>query len=139
VTIELVDTSALVLAKRNPGVGAWLTEAALRDEVAICPVIALEYLMGARTARDYAELELALDAFRALPIEPADWTQARSVHRDLARTGAGHQRSVRIPDLLIAAVAERNGLALAHYDEDYERIAAITGQPTRWVIPRGTA
>lgn len=137
-TLELVDTSALVLAKRNADVRVWLTEAAVRDEVAICPVIALEYLMGARTAHDYAQLELALDAFRALPIEPADWTQARSVHRDLASSGAGHQRSVRIPDLLIAAVAERNGLAVVHYDEDYDRIAAITGQPTRWVLPRGT-
>jgi hypothetical protein len=28
---------------------------------------------------------------------------------------------------------------VAHYDEDYDRIAAITGQPTRWVLPRGTA
>jgi hypothetical protein len=25
-----------------------------------------------------------------------------------------------------------------HYDSDYDHIAAITGQPTQWVIPRGT-
>ena len=30
-------------------------------------------------------------------------------------------------------------LTLVHYDEDYDRISAITGQPTRWVTPRGTA
>jgi hypothetical protein len=46
---------------------------------------------------------------------------------------------VRIPDLLIAAVAERNELPVAHYDEDYDRIASITGQSTRWVLPGGTA
>jgi predicted nucleic acid-binding protein len=40
---------------------------------------------------------------------------------------------------LIAAVGEREGLVVAHYDEDYDRISAITGQPTRWVLPRGTA
>ena len=25
-----------------------------------------------------------------------------------------------------------------HYDADYDRIAAITGQPTEWVAPKGT-
>jgi predicted nucleic acid-binding protein len=42
------------------------------------------------------------------------------------------------PDLIIAAVAERHGMGIVHYDEDYDRIAAITGQPTRWIAPRGS-
>jgi hypothetical protein len=25
-----------------------------------------------------------------------------------------------------------------HYDADYDLIAEITGQPTQWVVPRGT-
>jgi hypothetical protein len=25
-----------------------------------------------------------------------------------------------------------------HYDEDYDRIAAITGQEVRWLAPRGS-
>jgi hypothetical protein len=37
------------------------------------------------------------------------------------------------------ALGEREGLAVAHHDEDYDRIVAITGQATRWVLPRGTA
>jgi predicted nucleic acid-binding protein len=57
----------------------------------------------------------------------------------LAASGPGHQRSVSLPDLVIAAVAERHGAALVHYDEDYERIAALTGQAARWVVPRGSA
>jgi len=106
-----------------------------RDDLIICDIVALEYLMGARTADDYARLERVLSGFRSEDTVPADWARARSVHRSLARLGAGHQRSVRIPDLLITAVAERSGLAVAHYDEDYDRIATITGQPTRWVMP----
>lgn len=39
----------------------------------------------------------------------------------------------------MAAVAERNRMTVAHYDEDYDRIAAVTGQPVRLVLPRGTA
>jgi hypothetical protein len=25
-----------------------------------------------------------------------------------------------------------------HYDSDFDRIASITNQPTRWIVPRGT-
>jgi hypothetical protein len=99
-------------------------------------VVALEYLMGARSVDDYARLELALGGFRWVETLPADWHRAREVHRALAGQGAGHQRSVRIPDLIIAAIGERADLPIAHFDEDYDRIAAITGQPTRWVMPR---
>ena len=41
--------------------------------------------------------------------------------------------------LLVAATAERFALTVLHYDRDYERIAEITGQPTEWIIPAGTA
>jgi predicted nucleic acid-binding protein len=137
--IELVDTSALVLGIRDPRVRIWLTDALAKDELVLCDMVALEYLMGARTADDYARLELALGGFRRVETVPADWRRAREVHRRLAGQGAGHQRSVRIPDLLIAAVGERSGVPVAHYDEDYDRIRAVTGQPTRWVLPRGSA
>jgi hypothetical protein len=30
-------------------------------------------------------------------------------------------------------------VTLVHYDEDYDRIGALTGQPIRWIVPRGTA
>jgi predicted nucleic acid-binding protein len=46
---------------------------------------------------------------------------------------------VSIPDLIVAATAERYSLTVLHYDGDYDRIAEITGQPAEWIIPRGTA
>ena len=52
--------------------------------------------------------------------------------------GPLHHRQVKIPDLLIAAVAARNGLTLLHYDSDYDIIAGVTGQPTHWAAPRGS-
>jgi predicted nucleic acid-binding protein len=45
---------------------------------------------------------------------------------------------VKIPDLLIAACAERHGVQIVHYDRDFDTIAAITGQEVRWVAPRGS-
>jgi predicted nucleic acid-binding protein len=45
---------------------------------------------------------------------------------------------VKHPDLLIAAAAEAAGIAVLHYDEDYERIAEITGRAHRWLAPEGS-
>jgi hypothetical protein len=47
-------------------------------------------------------------------------------------------RAVGFPDLLIAAVAEREQLTLLHYDSDYDLVHEITQQPMQWVVPRGT-
>ncbi len=47
-------------------------------------------------------------------------------------------RAVPLPDLLVAACAEANKLAVLHYDADFERIAKVTGQPTQWVVPHGS-
>jgi predicted nucleic acid-binding protein len=39
--------------------------------------------------------------------------------------------------LLSAAVAEHHGAVVLHYDVDFEHIAATTGQPHKWIVPRG--
>jgi predicted nucleic acid-binding protein len=43
-----------------------------------------------------------------------------------------------MPDLLIAACAEARGVAVPHDDADYDLIASVTGQPTEWIVPRGS-
>ena len=50
----------------------------------------------------------------------------------------GQHRAVSIPDLLIAATAEIEGLTVLHYDADFDLIADITGQPCEWIVERGT-
>ena len=47
-------------------------------------------------------------------------------------------RTVPLPDLLVAAVAERHRLTVLHYDGDFDLISALTNQPTEWVVPRGS-
>jgi len=136
--ITLFDTSALILAARVPAIGDILADAVTADELAITEPILLEYLNGARNQAEYERFSSGFGAARLLPATANDWTRALEVHGALARIGAGHQRSVRIQDLVIGAVAERNGVPVLHYDEDFDRIAAITGQPTRWVAPRGS-
>ena len=137
--IEVWDTSALILASRDPAVAVGLAEALADDEVAICEPILLEYLNGARNMAEYARFDTALRAARVLATTAEDWRRALEVHRLLADSGPGHQRSVRLVDLIIAAVAERHGYPIAHFDSDYDRVAHLTGQGSRWIVPHPAA
>lgn len=137
--IQAVDTSVLILRERNTEITAWFEAQLLADALAVCDMVRLEYLFGARNGREYDELSDALASLHQFSIEPRDWARALEVQRALAQQTGGGQRVVKIPDLLIAAAAERAELPLVHHDEDFDRISAITGQATRWVTPRGTA
>ena len=131
--IEVWDTSALILAARDATVAAALGQALVDDEVAISEPILLEYLNGARNAAEYARFDETLRAARLISTTADDWQRALQVHRLLAESGPGHQRSVRLVDLIVAAAAERLRYPIAHVDHDYERIAGLTGQAVRWV------
>jgi predicted nucleic acid-binding protein len=48
-------------------------------------------------------------------------------------------RGTGIVDLLTASTAEHYQAIILHDDSDFDHIAAVTGQDTRWVIPRGSA
>jgi predicted nucleic acid-binding protein len=50
----------------------------------------------------------------------------------------GDHRRVPPADLLLASAAEEAGVALVHYDRDYERIAAVSGLRHQWLVPDGT-
>jgi predicted nucleic acid-binding protein len=43
-----------------------------------------------------------------------------------------------VPDLLVAAVAEPASLTVLHDDADVDHSAAATGQPSRWIVKRGS-
>jgi predicted nucleic acid-binding protein len=39
---------------------------------------------------------------------------------------------------VLAAVAERHGLTVLHYDADFDHVALVTGQGVQWIVPRGS-
>jgi len=41
---------------------------------------------------------------------------------------ASQHRGPKVPDLLIAAIAEQHGLIVLHVDRDFDIIAKVTGQ-----------
>jgi predicted nucleic acid-binding protein len=108
-----------------------------RGLVGTCPIIDLEILYSARTGSEHDHFRAQRGAFEYFPMTDEIAQRAVEVQGLLAQRA--QHRSVSIPDLLIAATAERYGLAVLHYDGDYERIAAITGQAVEWVVSPGTA
>ena len=132
----LADTSALARLRHPPVVAALgpLIEAGL---VATCGVIEFELGWATRTAAEFDQQRADRDVgYEWLPTHDEDWRRALDVQRALWR--AGRVRAVGFPDLLVAAVAEREHVTVLHYDADYDLIAHVTSQPVQWIVPRGT-
>jgi predicted nucleic acid-binding protein len=137
VTELLVDTSVWHRSSHPSVQAAWIANLDA-DRLVLCPQVRLEVLYSARSAPDYVRLADELDGLRQVATTDAAFNRALDVQRQLAHVSGLHHRSVKIADLLIGATAELSGLSVWHYDEDFDRIAALTGQPTEWVAPRGS-
>jgi predicted nucleic acid-binding protein len=136
VATHLADTSALARLRHEP-VAAVLGPMIEAGLIATCGVIEFELGWAARSSSEFDELRADRDAgYEWLPAHDEDWRRALDVQADLWRSG--QIRAVGFPDLLIAAVAERERVTVLHYDSDYDLIAKVTAQPVQWVVPRGT-
>jgi hypothetical protein len=135
---QLADTSAWHLSRRVPKLRLWFDQATQQGFIGACAMVTLELLQSARNASEFDQRRRQLGRLPQCGVAEAEWTRAIDVYRELAHQGGSHQRSVGHADLLIAAAAESAGVELLHYDEDFDRIAAITGQATRWIAPRGS-
>jgi predicted nucleic acid-binding protein len=129
----LLDTSVLTRL-RAPSIHRRIEELDGRG-LARTPMTDLEICFSARNAAEWDRLRAALDAFRLIDVESHHFERAQRVQRELADAGL---RGRKIPDLLIAAVAEAESLTVLHYDADFDHVAAVTGQPTEWIVARGS-
>ena len=135
VATHLADTSALARL-RHPQVLAVLGPLIEAGLVATCGVIEFELGWATRSATEYDQVRADRDAgYEWLPTHDEDWRRSLEIQGALWR--AGQMRSVGLPDLLIAAVAERERVTVVHYDGDYDLIAKITREPVEWVVPPG--
>jgi predicted nucleic acid-binding protein len=129
----LLDTSVLTRL-RAPSImrrveeldGAGLARTTMTD---------LEIGFSARSADEWDRLAAALGAFRRIDVEAHHFDRALQIQRALAADGL---RGRKLPDLLVAAVAEAASLTVLHYDADFDHIAAVTGQATEWIVERGS-
>jgi hypothetical protein len=131
---HVVDSSVLTRLGRAP-IREVIEPMVERGALARAGVSDLEVGYSARSAAEWDQLAEALEVFELVETTADHVRRARQVQRLLA---AKHQRGRKIPDLLIAAAAEARDLSVLHYDADFERIAAVTGQRCQWVVPAGS-
>jgi predicted nucleic acid-binding protein len=122
---------------RQPAVLSIMNRYVDRGLIGTCPIIDLEILFSARTGAEHAHFRQQREAFEYFPL--TDEIARRAVDVQGLLAARAQHRSVSIPELIVAATAERFSLIVLHYDRDYERIAEMTGQPTEWIVPAGTA
>lgn len=108
-----------------------------QGRIAVCLPFLLEAGYSARSATDHADLIEELLALPFLQIDEAIERRALDAQGQLAR--AGHHRLPPV-DLIVAAIADRPGLGVLHYDADYDVIRSRTdlGFESAWLAPRGS-
>ncbi|MBP8537608.1 PIN domain nuclease [Streptomyces sp. MK37H] len=130
----LIDTSAFHRLHRKSG-NDW-DGAVAAGRVHLCDYTRLEVLYSARSVRHGNDLRVQLDQFPWVPLPDQAADRAAMVQMLMLRRGT--HRSAGPVDLLTAAVAELSGLTLLHYDRDFDTLAEITEQPTRWIADPGS-
>lgn len=135
---SLVDTAVWTWARdrRFPALAEWFNTEVRSGRVLVCDLVILELVRLAPNEQRARALAARLAAFDTLAMPQSLWSRAREVQLSMA--APGDHRRVPPPDLLIAATAELANTPLVHYDRDYERIAAVTGQEHVWFVPDGT-
>ena len=136
-TSWLLDKSAFVRLQLDQVVDAevWKTRID-RGLVRISTITRLELGYSARTGADGRE-GFRQPPVSLMPVEritPAFEDRAEEVQMLLA--DRGQHRALSIPDLLIAATAEKAGLTVLAVDKDFELIVGVTGQPVETLVLR---
>jgi predicted nucleic acid-binding protein len=133
---HLVDNSVLARTHKSQ-IAARVEPMIAAGMLATCSITDLEQLFSARSGTEHREWRSEIELrFGRVPIDQRTLERAVEVQGLLAERA--QHRGANVPDLAVAAVAERAGLTVLHYDADFDLIATVTGQPTEWVVPRGS-
>jgi len=127
-TSWLIDKSALVRLATSPGADQW----ANRIDRSLVRITTLTLLEVGYSARSAADLRTGLRSppLGSMPVEHATPAiEDRAIEVQALLADRGEHRAPSIPDLLIAATAELNGMVVLHVDKDFDLIANVTGQP----------
>ena len=131
---HLADTSVLIRLHHDD-VAVRAESMFISGRIATCAIVDLEVLRGAQTAHEHEQIRLERQFLPRAPITEAGMERAVGIQGLLA--AHGQHRDIPMRDLMVAAIAEQAGLVLLHYHPPFDIIAAVTLQPTEWVVPPG--
>jgi hypothetical protein len=135
--VFIVDASAWGRAAA-PGVARSFGAALRAGQIATCAIAALEILQSARDGDDFDARQSQLDALRDVAITRSVTNAALAAYRELAHRHPLFHRSVKLPDLLIAAAAADAGIGVLHYDADFDTLATVLPFESRWIARPGS-
>ena len=120
----LIDTSAWIEFLRDTGSGVCqLVDDLLTEDIAICGVVRMEVLAGARDEAHLSRLRGLLARAVTIPTLAVDYEDAAMLYRQCRRQG---ETVRKLPDCLIAASAIRKSVPVLHSDVDFEVLARHT-------------
>ncbi len=136
----LIDSSAwtrLSLGVVEPSREAEVSKMFEDGTLGICTPFLLEAGFSARNARDHARTAERFSALPSFPFDQPAEVRALEAQAQLAR--AGHHR-LPVVDVMIAAIADRHGVGILHYDGDYDLILERTDLrfESVWLAQRGS-
>lgn len=119
-----IDTSAWIEFLRNTSSPACNeVDRLLTSEIAICDVVAMELLAGARDESHMAQLRGLIGRTTVFPVLTIDYETAALLYRRCRGRGDTVRRLI---DCIIGAVALRHDLAVLHHDADFDTLALHT-------------
>lgn len=129
--LYLIDTSALVRFYRGQAGAEW-DQTVSAGLVGICEPVRQEFLRGVGGRPAFYEADSLLhETFPYYVIPDSAWDETSALQRELAGKG-WHQCAFPV-DLLIAVTARHHKLTLLHADRDFDTVARLTGQSSRWI------
>jgi predicted nucleic acid-binding protein len=132
-SLVLIDTSVWVLfLRRSPpeAVEREVAQLLAKDTAAICPMIRLELLGGARSADEFERLKRRLDALRQIPGDEANWEMAARAAFELRQRG----KVIPYTDILIGSAAIVADAWLLHADRHFDVMAEETALRVRSMV-----
>ena len=120
----LIDTSAWIEFLRDTGSTVCIrVDELMSEDIAICDVVRMEVLAGARDETHLQNLRRLLARAVLIPMEPTDYEDAAALYRRCRSRGETVRKLV---DCLIAASAIRAEVPILHRDADFSVLARHT-------------
>jgi predicted nucleic acid-binding protein len=129
----LADTSAWMQARRDSRARDLLLDAIERGDVRWCWPVRYELMVDARGPEGIATVEETLESLREVPVDRSVQRAALATMRELAAAGSHGAHRFPLADLTVAAVAQRAGIDILHFDQHLERLGDHLGVASHWI------
>lgn len=129
----LLDTSAYWRIRRDADIRKNWTAEIDEGSIALTEATRLEILHSARNGSERMEMAALLDTvFPQVPFTADLWNWVDGAQQSLSERG---QRCAGVIDLMLAAVAVRDGLIVLHDDKDFAAVARVIAELKQIRVP----